>query len=134
MGLRSSGSYAKVWKIEPQERYTKVQISISKKNADGEYVTDFSGYVRFIGDAHRNIDSISEGDRIRIGDFDVSNSYNKETKTQYTNVAIFSFEPADGAQSAAPTPTTEKKSAGKAKAKVKPAAFDPESDDEDLPF
>lgn len=57
MGFRN-GCYASVWGITPSEsgKYTDVRISISKKRQDTqEYVQDFSGNVRFIGDANEMI-------------------------------------------------------------------------------
>lgn len=97
MGLKKD-CYAKVWKIKPGKgNYTDVQISVSKKNKQtNEYVTDFSGFVRFCGTAHNQIGTIKEGDRIQIGDFEVTNNYSKEKNTTYTNFAVFSFSKPDG--------------------------------------
>lgn len=141
MGLRSSGSFAKVWKVEPQERFTKVQLSVSKKNQNGEYETDFSGFMRFIGEAHKKASTLKNGDRIKIGDFEVTTSYNAETKVTFTNYAVFTYEMADAVGQtnapAAPAPAPEpakKAAAKKAAPKSKPAAFDAEDDDENLPF
>lgn len=73
---------------------TKGRISISRKNKDtGEYDTDFSGYITFVGSAcARKALSLKERDRIRIKDVDVSNYYNKEKGVTYTNFKVFSFE------------------------------------------
>lgn len=57
MGFRN-GCYASVWEIKGSEsgKYTDVKISITKKRQDtGEYVQDFSGTVRFIGNANETI-------------------------------------------------------------------------------
>lgn len=45
------------------------------------------------------------GDKIIIGDFEVTNSYNKEKKVTYTNIAVFEYEVA-GAIAAQTTPPT----------------------------
>lgn len=96
MGFRT-GAYATVWEVKQGNgNYTDVRLSISKKNKQTEqYEQDFSGYVRFIGTAHQNATSLHEKDRIKIGDCEVTNSYNKEKKVTYTNFAVFSFENAN---------------------------------------
>ena len=52
MGFRT-GSYATIWSVESAtDTRTKARISISRKNKQtGEYDTDFSGFVDFIGTA-----------------------------------------------------------------------------------
>ena len=67
---------------------------VSRKNKQtGEYDTDFSGFVDFIGTAAaRKALTLKEKDRIRLGDVDVTNNYNKEKNITYTNFKIFSFE------------------------------------------
>lgn len=94
MGFRT-GSYAKVWTVEPKtETWTKCRISISRKNKNtGEYEQDFSGFVDFYGTAaaHKAA-GLNEGDRIKLGDVDVSNTYDKESKVTYTNYKCFSFD------------------------------------------
>lgn len=96
MGFRK-GAYATVWAAEKGSgNYTDVRLSISKKNKQTDkYETDFSGFVRFVGTAHQNVGSLKERDRIRIGDCEVTNSYNKEKNVTYTNYAVFSFEKVD---------------------------------------
>lgn len=92
MGIKKDG-YAKIWKIDRKDNFTKVQLSTSKKSKDGlKYETDFSGFVSLIGHAHNKAADLKEGDRIKIGDFEVTNSYNKETKVGYTNIAVFEYE------------------------------------------
>ena len=94
MGFRQ-GSYCKIWTIELiSDTMTKCRISISRKDRNtGEYVQDFGGYVTFIGSsAAQKAARLSEGDRIRLGDVDVSNVYNKEKGVTYTNFKVFSFE------------------------------------------
>ena len=70
-----------------------MQLSTSKKSKDGlKYDTDFSGFVNLVGHAHNKAADLKEGDKIKIGDFEVTNSYNKEKKVTYTNVAVFEYE------------------------------------------
>lgn len=106
MGFRK-GAYATVWEVKPGNgRYSDVRISISKKKRDTEeYVTEFSGYVRFVGDAHDAIQAYGERARIKIGECDVTNKYDKEKKVTFYNCAVFSFEDADGNSSSAPAGT-----------------------------
>ena len=94
MGFRV-GSFAKVWAVEPKsDTNTTVRISISRKNKQtGEYEQDFSGFVSFVGTAAaKKAACLKEGDRIKLGDVDVTTSYNSEKKITYTNFKAFSFE------------------------------------------
>lgn len=101
MGFREN-AYAKVWEVKPSDRYTDARISISRKR-DGEYVQDFTGYVRLIGTAHSKAATLDEGDRIKITSCDVSNNYSKEKGITYYTCKVFDFENADGSKSAEPT-------------------------------
>ncbi|MBR3741706.1 MAG: hypothetical protein IKN04_14840 [Clostridia bacterium] len=93
MGFRT-GSYATCFSIEPGKgNFTKVRLSISKKNKEtGQYEQDFSGYCTFIGNAHALASRLKERDRIKLGDIDVSNTYDKEAKKEYVNYKVFSFD------------------------------------------
>ena len=94
MGFRKE-SFATVWSVEPvSETMTKGRISISRKNKQtGEYETDFSGFVSFVGTAvAKKAAQLNEKDRIRLGDVDVTNKFNKEKNITYTNFKIFSFD------------------------------------------
>jgi hypothetical protein len=126
MGFHT-GAYATVWEVTPGSgNYTDVRLSISKKDKNtGLYEQDFSGRVRFVADAHRNIGGLKERDRIKIGDCDVTTTYNKEKKIGYTNYVIFTFEFADGG------------GVTKQTAKTMPPNFIEDGDDDgegDLPF
>lgn len=95
MGFRKD-AYATVWSVEPtSDTYTKVRISVSRKNkSTGEYETDFSGFVSFVGTAAaKKAAQLKEKDRIRLGDVDVTTRYDKENGTSYTNYKVFSFDP-----------------------------------------
>lgn len=97
MGFRTD-AYAKVWKVENKGNYHEVQMSTSKKDKrTGQYETDFSSnFVRFIGTAHEQAKTLSDGDRIKIGNCETTNKYDKEKKITYTNYLVFSYEMADG--------------------------------------
>lgn len=94
MGFRKDG-FATIWSIEPESNtITRGRISISKKNQQtGEYEQDFSGFVTFAGTAAASkAAKLKEKDRIKLGDVDVTNRYDKEKGITYTNFTIFSFE------------------------------------------
>lgn len=96
MGFRT-GAFATVWETkEGNGNWIDAKLTISRKNKQsGDYEVDFNGFVRFIGDAHKEASSLGERARIKIGDCDVTNKYDKEKKVTYTNFAIFSFEELD---------------------------------------
>ncbi len=113
MGFRT-GAYAKVWSVESVSgTFTKVRLSVSRKDkTTGEYTQDFGGFVSFLGTAcATKAARLKEGDRIRLGDVDVSNKYDKEKKVTYTNFNVFSFDMADetapGGGNAAPQPAVD---------------------------
>lgn len=101
MGFRS-GAYAKVWDVSPvSDTATKLRVSISRKDKNtGEYVEDFSGFLRVIGtSAAKKASLIKPGDRIKLGDVDVSTRYDKEKRVEYTTYKVFGFEPVSDASS-----------------------------------
>lgn len=94
MGFRTN-AYATVWSVESMtDTRTKVRLSISRKNKQtGEYETEFSGFVDFIGTAAaKKAACLKERDRIKLGDVDVTNKYVAEKKITYTNYKVFNFE------------------------------------------
>ena len=93
MGFRK-GAYATVWETrDGNGNYTQARISISKKDKEtGEYRTDFNGWIRLIGSAHEKAGALKERSRIKIGECDVTNKYDKEKEVTYVNYAVFSFE------------------------------------------
>lgn len=98
MGFRTN-SYATVWSVEPGKgNFTKVRLSISRKNKEGQYEQDFAGFCTFIGQAHAKAARLKEKDRIRLGDVDVSNTYDKERQKEYVNFKVFDFEMADATE------------------------------------
>lgn len=96
MGFRT-GAFATVWETkEGSGNWTDGKLTISRKNKQsGEYEVEFSGFVRFIGDAHRDAGNLGERARIKIGDCDVTNRYDKDKKVTYTNFEVFSFDELD---------------------------------------
>lgn len=124
MGFREN-SYCTVWSVEPGKgNSTKVRLSTSRKNKDGEYETDFSGFCTFIGNAHAKSGQLKERDRIKLGGTDVTTWYSKEKDKEYVTYKVFDFEKADSANGT---------SAPAASAKTKPDFTEGETDD-DLPF
>ncbi len=107
MGFRSN-TYAKVWEIKDNGNYADVRIGISRKNRQTEqYEQDFGGYVRFIGSAYEGVKKVGQGGTVRLGEVDVTNSYDKEKKVTYTNFKVFSLA-ADGGAAPAPSPAVAK--------------------------
>lgn len=101
MGFRT-GSYAKVWKVEPKnDRVTDLRISTSKKNREsGEFEQDFGGYVRCVGTSCASkAASLAQGTRIKLGDVDVTRRFDKDANKEYTNFTVFSFQTEEEAES-----------------------------------
>ena len=126
MGFRID-SYAKCWEIIPgQGNFTKVRMSISKKNKEtGEYDQDFSGYVMMIGPAHAKAQNLQPGDRIKLTEIDVSTVYKKELDKEFVNYKCFNFEMAD--------PVPQKLEIANAPANTVEGDYEPDDDDE-VPF
>lgn len=92
MGFRPK-AFATVWSIEPgQGNFTKVRLSVSRKNKDGEYEQDFAGLCTFIGTAHAKAAKLKERDRIQLGDIDVSTKYDSVKKKEYVNYKVFDYD------------------------------------------
>lgn len=124
MGFRT-GAFAKIWEVTPMsDTSTKLRMSVSRKNKQsGEYEQDFSGFVLAIGTAAaKKAACLKEGDKIKLGDVDVSTKYDKEKKITYTNFKMFSFE-VDG-DSDSSEDTTD----------LQPTVDEGEIDDSRLPF
>lgn len=129
MGFRSN-SFAKVWDVKPMsDTKTKLRISVSRKDKQtGEYVQDFSGFVDCVGSlAAKKAAQLKEGDRIKLGDVDVTNRFDKEKNVTYTNFVMFNFEK-DGEESAA---QPQKKQPAD---EPQPEVDSGEVDDDRLPF
>ena len=97
MGFRQ-GSFATIWQIEPvKDTITKAKITTSKKNKNtGEYETDFSGFVTFLGTAVASkAAKLKEKNRIKLGEVDVTRKWDKEKQKEYINFNVFAFEMAE---------------------------------------
>ena len=95
------GSYATIWSTERvSESMTKCRISTSRKNKNtGNYETDFSGFVAFVGTACANKASrLIERDHIKITQCDVKSKYDEEKKVTYYNFYVFDFEDQKGSK------------------------------------
>ena len=92
MGFRKD-AYASVWDVEEGRGNTlKVRLSTSRKNKDGEYEQDFSGFCTFIGNAKTKAEKLRPKDRIRLGDVDVTSWYSKEKGIEYITYKVFDIE------------------------------------------
>ena len=128
----SKGNYCRIWKLENKGNYHVAQISTSKKNKQtDQYETDWQdSFVRLVGTAHTQAQSFNIGDKgmsAKIGACDVTNKYDKEKRTTYTNYVIFGFEEIDG------------NNGGNNQSKAAPKKDDgfiniPDGADEELPF
>ena len=98
----SNGSYATIWEIkEIKDKYSNIRISTSVKNKETDkYEEDFGGFVRMVGQAHQQLQYMSERDRFMIIRCGVSNKYDKEKKQTYWNCVVFEIEAVDPAGSA----------------------------------
>ena len=92
---------------------TKASISINRKVKDSdEWEKDFSDFIAFIGTAcAKKALSLKKGDRIKLGDVDVSATYNKEKGKMYYNFKVFGFEPVGSGNSSGSSTDAEKKQA-----------------------
>lgn len=71
----SAGNYAKIKEIvDKKDNYTVCKVTISKKNkATNKYELTFSGYVKFVGNAHKSVPMPEQ--RIKLTACDVTNCY-----------------------------------------------------------
>lgn len=122
----ANNRYAKIWRVDNSGKCPKAQISISRKNDDGEYETRFSEWVVFFGKARDKAADLCENDRIKILNCGVENWFNKETDKKYYSFMVFDYENAGTSESN--NTTTEKNVETKA---VSGAEV---NEDDDLPF
>lgn len=144
MGFRQAdsegrGGFARIWSIEDKGNYSVAKISTSKKRKDGDgYETDFQdGFVRLIGSAHEKGKTLTvkeKGVAIQITSCEVTTPYNAETKTGYTNYAIFAFNIPEGNDNSSTTKGGKKSSAKTSKTKTKKAAEVEDEPEDELPF
>lgn len=128
MGFRQDARFVKVWEVENKGNYHVVSLSTSKKNKEtNQYETDFSNkFVRFIGAAHTLAADLKAGDTIKLGSCEVTNKYDKEKNTTYTNYLVYSFEKEGENSNSSPNNSTPKSGDGFMNI--------PDGVDEELPF
>lgn len=90
MGFRT-GAYATVWETRERNGRAEARLSITRKQQDGTYVQDWSDWVSLFSSAKDLLGAPARA-RIKLGDVDVSNRYDKEKKVTYTNYKLFSYE------------------------------------------
>lgn len=131
MGFRN-GAWATVWGVEetPSGKATRVRLSVGKRNGNtGKYVTDFSGFCIFIGDAHNAASqSLKEKDRIKLESCDVSTIYDKEKDKNYTTYKVFSYSLDDDKEN------THRNNGNNNKMSAGETLEDIVDDDEEMPF
>ncbi len=125
MAFRNN-DYATVWEVRTT-RGASMQVRISTSYKDkktGEYVSDFSDYVFFSGDAAKKAAQLKEKDRIRLLQTSVTSKWDRDKKVNHYFFSVWDFEMADrnggtGTKPAAAAP------------KAAPAV---EEDNDELPF
>ena len=105
----AANSWAKIWEIkEIKDKYSEVRISTSVKDkATEKYEQDFGAFVRMVGQAHKQMAYLNEGDRFKIVRCGVTNKYDKESKKTYTNYVIFEIEAEESSESEEKNPFLE---------------------------
>jgi hypothetical protein len=123
-----TGKFGRVWKIENKGNYHVAEMSTSKKNKQtDQYETDWANkFVRLVGTAHNQIESMDISKSVKIGACEVTNKYDKEKNTTYTNYVIFGFEDVDGGNQSAKPASSKANSDGFMQI--------PDGVDEELPF
>lgn len=132
MGFRQ-GAFAKIWKVENKGNYHVAEMSVSKKNDAGGYdVTWQNKFVRLVGTAHTQADKLDISKSVKIGACDVTNKYDKDKNTTYTNYVIFAFEDENDKNNNAKNSKPVKKSETEKTDGFYP--IDETIEDDDLPF
>lgn len=124
-----TGKFAHIWKLENKGNYHVAQMSTSKKNKEtDQYETDWqNSFVRLVGTAHAQADSLDITKNVKIGACEVTNKYDKEKNVTYTNYVIFGFEDVDNSKQG-------NSNAQKAEKKDDGFMNIPDNADEELPF
>jgi len=132
MGFKQGG-FAKIWKLENKGNYHVAEMSTSKKNKNtDQYETDWSNkFVRLVGTAHNQADKLDITHNVKIGACEVTNKYDKDKNTTYTNYVVFGFEENDkkenGTKNTTPKPDPSAKTDGY-------YPINESVEDDDLPF
>lgn len=65
--------YAKVWKVDKQDKYIDLQVTTSEKDAEGKYINS-GWFPRLVGHAFNSLkDTIKEGDTLIINKCKLTN-------------------------------------------------------------
>lgn len=125
MGVWTKEFRARIGKVEDKGKYSSVNLSVSEKNQDGEYVfSDFS-FVRFFGEAHAFAQGLQEGDVITVTSCKITKqAYIKDGKKEYPKNDSWSVFKAE----------MYKAKGAKVEAKTQPKAEAPIDDDDNIPF
>ncbi len=104
MGFRS-GAYSKIWSIEKGNgNYYVADMSTSKKmkdrdgneiqeNGKAKYETDWSNkFVRLVGTAAKQAESLKSGDSVKIESCEVTSKYDKDKGKEFVNYVIYAFD------------------------------------------
>ena len=96
MIFTSNKIYAKVWNVEPKEKYTDLRISTSEKvEKDGEtsYINS-NWFARAVGKAHNQAKNLGQGDNVIITKAKLSNElYEKDgQKRSVFKFVVLEFE------------------------------------------
>ena len=96
MAIRIANTYASLWSVDKQEKYSKAQISTSQKNQDGEWVNS-NWNANFVGTAHTKSlaqEKTKTPKRILITNGTVkTRTYEKDgQKKLAVDVTVFDFE------------------------------------------
>lgn len=126
----SAGNYAKIKEVvDKKDNYTTCKVTISKKNKQtNSYELTFSGFVKFVGKAHKSVPIADQ--RIKLVSCDVTNCYTTQDGgigyNKNPQFVCFEYELQESQGASAPTPQFGGYS--------NPIAFEELSVDSDLPF
>lgn len=93
MGFRNDG-YATVWEVRPgkSKRSTLVRVSTSRKErGSDEWETDFTGWIKFLGNAGEKALSLKQKDRIITKRVEVQTRYDKEAGKEWIDYIVWDF-------------------------------------------
>lgn len=91
--MLSVGSFMTIWKMTPYEKYTDCQVSTSAKDkSTGQYVTDFSGFVRLVGKAHKKAANFERREKVKLLEFGVTTNFDRAKNKTFTNIVVFDVE------------------------------------------
>ena len=122
--------YVTVWKVEEKENYSVVTMSSGRKNKEtGEWFNSNWSFVRFVGEAHKKIqsDGLEERARIQVNGAFNWEPYIKEgerTWAKNPSIVVFGFTyPENVGQPYMDTPPV-----------VEEDDFDDDNDNDEMPF